>query len=291
MVLESLISAPNAEKKPWDLIFIGFLYASVAMFLSVWVFRDEASLVMILLTVIACLPLIHKTLRLEEKKDTLIKGERTLLKEHSKALAFFMFMFVGFLFAFAIWYVFLPDNIVATVFATQIKTIKSINMEIAGVGTTSIATSAFSSGGMFLQILSNNLKVMLFCLFFAFFYGAGSIFILAWNASVISAAAGNFIRENISTYAAASGLSNVAGYFHVFSLGVLKYSVHGLPEILAYFIGGLAGGIISVAVIRHDFGTDAFKRIIMDSLSLIVLGIMVLVIAAWLEVYITPALF
>ncbi|MBI2109935.1 stage II sporulation protein M [Candidatus Woesearchaeota archaeon] len=294
MVLESLITAPTAEKKPWDLFFIGFLYASVAMFLSVWVFREEASLVMILLTVIACLPLVHKTFKLEEEKDTKITKERTLLKEHGKAITFFMFMFMGFVFAFAIWYVFLPDNIVATVFATQIKTIKSINMQIAGVGVSgnSAVDSAVSgAGGIFMQILSNNIKVLLFCIFFAFFYGAGAIFILAWNASVISAAVGNFIRENISAYAAASGLTNVAGYFHVFSLGLLKYSIHGIPEILAYFIGGLAGGIISVAVIRHDFNTDSFKRILTDAFDLILVAVFVLLVAAWIEVYITPALF
>lgn len=293
MVLESLISANTAEQKPWDLFFIGFLYASVAMFLSVWVFREEASLVMILLTVIACLPLVHKTLKVEEEKDTKITKERTLMKEHSKALAFFMFMFIGFVFSFALWYVFLPDNIVATVFATQIKTIKSINMQIAtvGIGSSLLDSAAGGSGGMFMQILSNNLKVLLFCVFFAFFYGAGAIFILAWNASVISAAVGNFIRENISAYAAASGLSNVAGYFHIFSLGLLRYFVHGLPEVLAYFIGGLAGGIISVAVIRHDFGTDSFRRIILDSLGLVLLAVFVLLMAAWVEVYVTPVLF
>jgi len=32
--------------------------------------------------------------------------------------------------------------------------------------------------------------------------------------------------------------------------------IHGIPEIVAYFIGALAGGIISVAIIRKDLRGD-----------------------------------
>ena len=53
----------------------------------------------------------------------------------------------------------------------------------------------------------------------------------------------------------------------------------------------LAGGIISVAVINHDLAGKNFKRIMNDSLILTVLAVLVLFIAALLEVYLTPALF
>lgn len=75
------------------------------------------------------------------------------------------------------------------------------------------------------------------------------------------------------------------------SIGLLRYSLHGVPEILAYFIGGLAGGIISIAVIRHDFGTKKFERILLDSSDLLITAVVVLLIAAIIEVFITPALF
>ena len=293
MVLESLITAKKAEKKPWDLFFLGALYASVAMFLSVWIFKEEASIVMVLLTVIAALPLVYNTIKYEEAKDVGSFKESTLMKEHGKALSCFVFLFIGFVFAFSLWFVFLPHDLVGVIFDTQLNTIKSINTQIAGgiVGTSSVDTSAVSGGNLFLQILSNNIRVLLFCLFFAFFYGAGALFILVWNASVISAAVGTFFRNNISRYAEAVGWTKVGGYFHIFSLSLLRYFIHGIPEILAYFIGGLAGGIISVAVIRHDFGTKTFKRIIFDSLDLVMLAIFVLVISAFLEVYVTPAFF
>ncbi|MFH0936531.1 MAG: stage II sporulation protein M [Candidatus Woesearchaeota archaeon] len=287
MVLESIVTPIKAEKKPWDMFFIGLLYSSVAMFLALWIFRDQASLVMVFLTVTATVPLMYNTLKFEEEKDLSIEKERTLLKEHSKALSFFMFLFLGFLLAFAIWYVFLPEKVIEQTFNIQLQTIKSINSKILGH---SITSSSLASD-VLLQIFSNNVKVLLFCIFFSFFYGAGAIFILTWNASVISAAIGTFIRNNISMYADSIGLTKIAGYFGVFSLGLLRYSIHGIPEILAYFIGGLAGGIISVAVIRHDFGSGHFKKILFDSLDLIILGIFVLFIAALLEVFVTPLFF
>ncbi len=287
MVLESIITPIKAEKKPWDLFFIGLLYSSVAMFLALWIFRDQASLVMVFLTVTATVPLMYNTLKYEEEKDLSIEKESTLLKEHSKVLSFFMFLFLGFLLAFAIWYVFLPEKIIEQTFNIQLQTIKSINSKVLGHS----IDSASLASGVLLQIFSNNVKVFLFCVFFSFFYGAGAIFILTWNASVISAAIGTFIRNNLSMYANSIGLTKIAGYFGVFSLGLLRYSIHGIPEILAYFIGGLAGGIISVAVIKHDFGSGHFKKILFDSLDLVVLGIFVLFIAALLEVFLTPLFF
>ena len=64
-----------------------------------------------------------------------------------------------------------------------------------------------------------------------------------------------------------------------------------VPEILGYFIGGLAGGIISVAVIQHDFGSRNFKHILLDSVDLVLLGLAILFVAALMEVYLTPLFF
>jgi uncharacterized membrane protein SpoIIM required for sporulation len=288
MVLESLISLKKAEHSPWDMFFIGLLFASVAIFLSLWIFKDHASLVMVFLTVMACIPIIHNALSQEETSDARIKKERTILKHHTKALLFFIALFLGITTAFSIWYVFLPGNLAEVSYATQIATIKSINSRVLGQ---SLYSSSISPSNVYMQIVSNNLKVLLFCVFFSFFYGAGAIFILAWNASVIGAAIGTFIRSNMASYASSIGLVRTAGYFHIFSLGILRYMIHGLPEIASYFVGALAGGIISFAVIRHDFKSKTFKRIMFDSLDLMFISIALIFIAAFVEVYITPIFF
>jgi uncharacterized membrane protein SpoIIM required for sporulation len=283
MVLEALITARLAEKKPWQLFFIGVFYSTIAMFLSLWIFKEHASLVMVFLTVLASVPLIYSAVKLEEKKEG--PDDRVVddLKQHWKALYFFITLFLGFMVSFTAWYVFLPPDLVESLFTTQTSTINAINANIQGASTGSI-TAYISGGAIFAKIFTNNFKVLFFCVFFSFFYGAGAIFILTWNASVISAAVGNFIREN---------LSSVTGwhYFAVFSVGFMRYMTHGIFEILAYFVGGLAGGIISFAVIRHAFNSKKFRHIVFDSFDLIIIATFVLFIAALIEVFVTPVIF
>ncbi|MEK6840097.1 MAG: hypothetical protein AABX72_04080, partial [Nanoarchaeota archaeon] len=132
MVLESLTTPQKAEKSPWDLIFIGAMYAAIGVFLSIWVFKEEASIVMVLLTVIATVPLVFNTMQYEESKDMVIAKERALLREHAKALTFFTFMFMGFVFAFSFAYIFLPEELVTDIFDAQLSTIQNINSKVSG---------------------------------------------------------------------------------------------------------------------------------------------------------------
>ncbi len=283
MVLESLINPIKAERKPWELFFIGLFYSSIAILLSFWIFREYASLVMVFLTTMACVPLIYSVIKLEEKKDMVVNEENTLLKEHGKVISFLLFLFLGFTLSFSLWYTFLPSGLAQNAFSVQTQTIANINAGITG---------SFSQDfSVLTKIFFNNFKVLIFCVLFAFIYGVGAIFILTWNASVIGAAIGNFVRTGISTEASLLGLAGAANYFHIFSLGLLRYAVHGLPEIAAYFIAGLAGSIISIAVIRHDLGTKKYERIILDSSDLLIIAVVILFLAALLEVFVTPLLF
>jgi len=268
MVLEGLVNPLKAQKKPWILFFIGVLYSSIALIISINLFRDYASIIMIFFTVAASIPLIYWTIKLEEKKDLSITEERLLLKEHGRALTFFMFLFVGFVVSFSLWYIFLPSSISEKAFEVQTNTITQINNPLTG--------SAISVASTFLKIILNNLKVMLFCLLFAFFYGFGAIFILTWNASIIGVAIGEFAKSSVGNIAA------------ILPIAMLKYLTHGIPEMLAYFMAGLAGGIISIAIIRHDFGSNKFKRIIIDSADLTFGAALMLVVAALLEIFVSP---
>jgi len=278
MVLESLISVEKAEKNYKTMFFYGFLFVSIAIILALWIFREQSSMVMVFLVVIACIPLMYNTMKHEESIDMNTEEERTLLREHSKALKFLMFLFLGFIVAFALWFTFLPEQTTETLFHTQLTTIGQINAKITG----DVTGNATSAAGILTQIFLNNFKVLLFCIFFSFFYGAGAIFILTWNASVIGAAMGTFIRDKLSYF---------GSYFAVIPLALLRYMTHGFFEILAYFIGGLAGGIISIAIIRHHTDNKKFKTVLTDSLDLIILAVIILIIAALIEVYITPSLF
>jgi stage II sporulation protein M len=276
MVIESLVNPFKAERTPWEMFFVGMFYSSIAVLLSLWIFKPHASLVMVFLTVTACVPIMYGTMKLEEKKDMEIDDEKILIKEHGKALSFFIFLFLGITISFTLWYIFLPADLTHTLFSIQTKTISDINTQITGQGINSLP--------LFSKIFLNNVKVLMFCLIFAFVYGFGAIFILTWNASVIGTAIGNFVRSNIST-------PNIALYFQVTSLGILRYMLHGIPEILAYFVGGLSAGIISIAIIRHDFRSKKFQHVLLDSTDLLLLSLALLLIAALIETFVTPVLF
>ena len=283
MVVEYFLNPFKAEKKPWEMFFLGFLYTSIGIFLSLWIFRNEASLIMVFMITMAALPIFYNTMRLEESKDLLMDKESEILREHNKAIAFFMYLFIGITIACAVWYVILPSSTVSQLFDKQTGTIQAINNQVSG--------NVIHNMNAFWRIFFNNFKVLAFSILFSFVYGAGAIFILSWNATVIGSAIGNFIRANISSYTSSLGLLEAGTYFHVVSLGLLKYSIHGVPEIAAYFYGGLAGGIISVAIIKKHFRTKKFPAIMRDFSELVLIAIGFLIAASFLEVYVTPILF
>ena len=276
MVLESLINPKKLEKKPWEMFFLGIVYASFSFLLSWWVFKEYVSIVMVTLTAICSVPLIHNTILVEARKTDSSQKELWLIKEHGKAVSAFTFLFLGFTVAFLIFFTILPADTVQNVFKIQIDTISQI--------TTSPTGQFISTFGNIGAILLNNLKILIFCFLLSFFFGSGSIFILTWNASVVAAAIGIFIRNNIMSQLG----PNIATYSHIISMGVLKYMTHGIIEIVAYFVGALAGGIISIAVIRHDFKSDRFKKSLLDSTDIIVISIVLLFVAALIEVFVTP---
>ncbi|MFH1637751.1 MAG: stage II sporulation protein M [Candidatus Woesearchaeota archaeon] len=282
MVLESLITPKGAEKRPMIVFLLGMLYSSIALFLGAWIFKEEASLIVVFLTVLACVPLMYKIIKYEEKRDDTEDEEGVIMKGHFKALEAFMALFMGCVVSFSLWFILLPPSTVSNLFATQMNTINIINNPIAG---------SVTQWQMLTSIFSNNFKVLFFCVFFSFFYGAGAIFILTWNASVISAAIGSYIRSNLGAFALHTGFTKIAAYFQVFSVGLLRYMTHGAFEILAYFIGGLAGGLISVAVVNHDIKDEQFGKVLKDAGILIVLAIAVILFAGVVETYVTPALF
>ncbi|RLE38670.1 hypothetical protein DRJ17_03360 [Candidatus Woesearchaeota archaeon] len=291
MVLESLINPFKAERHPWEMFFIGFLYSSVAIFLALWIFKGHASLVAIFLTVLACVPFMINTIRLEQYKETEKLDEMSLLIEHSKALLSFMFLFIGILFSYLNWYLFLPQvlsclispgvaqNITKNLFSIQTNTLLEIN-------TRTITASRFLT---FTEIFLNNFKVLVFSLLFSFIYGAGAIFILTWNASVIAVAIGNWVKTKTAMLLT-HNTSNIS-YLSAYMLGNLRFAIHGTIEILAYFVGGLAGGLISVAIINHTFGTKSFEKVIFDATNLILIAVLLLVVAALVEVFIIPVVF
>ncbi|MCK4996970.1 stage II sporulation protein M [Candidatus Pacearchaeota archaeon] len=284
-MIELLMKPKHAERRPWEMFFVGAFWASVALLLVTFVFgndsvlKDGSGLLVVTFTVIACMPFMYYVIKLEEEKDIEISNSGKLIKEHSKAIRAMMWMFLGFVVALSIWYLVLPNS-AGQNFNFQIKTFCAINspshysycIEQHGVPS---MTGSVTGANALLAIFANNIYVLIFTILFSLVFGAGAIFILVWNASVIAAAIGIFTKGRLINLPLALG----------------RYMIHGIPEIGAYFIGALAGGIVSVAVIRKDLRGEGTWKILQDSLLLIIIAIGVLIVAALMEVYLTPLLF
>ncbi len=284
-MLEMLIKPKRAERKSWELFFVGLFYASVSFLLTMFVFgkdfvlKEGSGLLMVIFTVICCMPFIYYLIKLEEGKDVHISSTGRLLKEHSKAIKAMMWMFLGFVVAFSFWYLVLPQQAPQN-FNFQIKVFCAINNPhnyencIEGYGLSSV-TGNVTRSSLVMHIFANNVYVLIFTILFSLAFGAGAIFVLVWNASVIAAAVGIFSKSNLMNL----------------PLGLARYMIHGIPEISAYFVGALAGGIISVAVIRKDMKGERMWKILEDSLFLVIIAVVILFLSALMEVFITPKLF
>ncbi|MEK6827409.1 MAG: stage II sporulation protein M [Nanoarchaeota archaeon] len=285
-MLESLINPKRAEKGPWKMFFIGFLYASLSLLLVHFLFKSDtilakfSGLMVVLFCVMFSIPFMYFIFRQEEMEDEETEGFLGVWKMHKDAIYAFLWLFLGFIVAFSVGYAVLQDP---NLLNAQIETYCNINNPgavencIAQYSFTSqvVSTNALNNGARFFSIIENNFGVMIFTLIFSLIFGAGAIFVLAWNASVISAAIGIFTSYKISEI----------------PLGLVRYMIHGFPEIAAYFITALAGGILGVGVIRHGIGNKKFVKVVLNVIALILIASIILVGAAVIEVYFTPLLF
>ncbi|MFH1326573.1 MAG: stage II sporulation protein M [archaeon] len=262
-----LFNPQKAKKHPFETFFLGFLYSSFSILFALWIFPNYSSIAMIFLTVFSCLYLIQSATKIEEEKEVKSKSEKSILKEHSKLISLLFFLFLGFTIAFTFWSFILPAAKVSSIFSMQKSVVDGIRA--------AFATGSFSSSGNFLIILINNLKVLLTSLVFAFFYGAGAIYVLVWNASVMGFVIGNLAKSTFGITA--------------LPIAFTKYFLHGIPEMIAYLIIALAGGLLYVAFWKGHFKKPKKrKKIIIDVLTLTIIAIIILILAALIEVYISP---
>src|SRR3989344_2140806 len=287
MVLELLFNPFALKKKPWQMFIAGFFNSIIAMILSYIVFRDAAGLLSVFLIVMATLPLFYVAVKNEEELDFKYPESR-ILKEHGKVLFFFIFLFFGILTAMVLAYIILPEPMVNSIFNLQQEAIMNVNNAIQNSPSSAVVTGNLTSLSLFLRILLNNFKVLFFCLIFSFLYGSGAIFILTWNASVIASAMGNLIKLEVSKAITLLGYNSMATYFSAAAFSVFRYMTHGIFEITAYFIAGLAGGIISIAFIKQNLKE---QKIYVDVIDLVLISIGFLVVGSIIEVYLTPVFF
>jgi len=282
-MLESIINPKRVERGSIKMLFVGLIYGSLSLLLVKWFFSSDpvlsnySGMIVVTFCVMFSLPFMYYLIKQEEAEDEQVEGVLNVWRVHKDAIYAFMWLFLGFIIAFSVWHIVLQDM---NLFNAQLQTYCMINSpgDIENcVARSSIDTisGAATREVRFFSIIENNVYVMIFTLLFSLIFGAGAIFILAWNASVIAAAIGIFTKYE----------------WKEIPFGISRYMIHGFPEIAAYFITALAGGILGVGIIRNGFKSPKLIKILENSAILLFIALIVLVIAAAIEVYFTPIFF
>ncbi len=272
MVLEMLVGPKKAERHPLEIFIISMIYTIISILIAHELFPSETSILSIAFITIMFVPLFQSMFILEEEREEkdIDYEHKVPFQEHSKLLMIFTWFFLGVVVATTIVYTFFPSyNIISKdAFSLQVKTIRAIHNHTTG---NYINTTTFT------RIFMNNTKILLLIFLLSSLSGAAGLFILAWNASVIGVFSSLAIAELEKTH----GL--IYSYIVGLTTSLLSISLHGIPEIAAYFLGAFAGGIISVSIIREKHKTKEMTQIIMDSLEVLMVAEVLIFFAAMIE--------
>ena len=266
-MLESLLRPKKAEKSPWDVFFIAAMFSFVGIGFALQIFPAQASVFSICLITIMFMPFFQKLFELEEKKD--YKLHNNIIARHKKLFYVFGMFFLGLIVAMSFIYVFFPNARPA--FEMQEDWYRSQGKTITGQASANESLATF---------FVNNTQVLLMMFILSTMFGAGAIFILAWNASVIAVYVGFVINSFIR-----SGISPEIAYVLGVPAGLGSIALHGIPEIAAYFVAALAGGMLSVGIIREK-AKGHFEKIFIDSVFFLGIAEALIIVAAFLEAYV-----
>lgn len=266
MVLESILNPKKTEARPYILFFVAFVYTFVAAITANHLFPAQASILTIALITMLFIPLFQKLYEIEEFKEDMAarRCHTNLFLRHKGIIVIFSSFFLGTTLAMSFIYIFFGFE---NIFALQNGWFVSQGIVATGnvVG--------------FSDFFINNTQVMMLTFVLSTLFGAGAIFILAWNASIIGVYTGL-----ISQAFAKGGLGLVPAYLYGLPVALGSIIIHGIPEILAYFVAGIAGGILSVGIVREKLGSPEFNKIFFDSIKFLILAETLIIFAAWLEV-------
>ncbi len=264
-MLEVLFSSKKAERHLWEVFVIAVFYSSISILVSFWIFPEYASLISVFFTVASCLYVTQRAIKREELKEQFL-DEVSLIKEHAKPLKLFLAIFIGVVISFSFWVSVLPSDRVDLMFSVQKSVLEGIRGQVSG--------NAVARGDMFNIIFNNNLKVLFVSFLVSLIYGAGAIFVLTWNASIMGYVIGVIVKNN-----------GVISY----PVAMVKYFLHGIPEMISYFVVILAGGMMYFSVVKGDFSnTNRVKKTFKDVFLLLGLAFLIMSFAAAIEVWVSP---
>ncbi len=265
MVLEQFLDRRIVLRHFSFVFLLGLVYVFVAYAVQVFFFPDQ-SLAAVLLLTILLLPSLHHVIIIEEKIES--RGSSHFFRRHKTILKCYLGAFLGILAGFLILGFVNPSAV-----SYQMVQLEQDHLHselIVGFSGQPYVPEL----GKVVALFSHNVWYMLIGFVLSIFYGAGAIFLVAYNASFFAA----FIVEIFSRWTSAYSLAGIS-------------LVHMLPESAGFILTAMAGASLSRALIHEKLTGDAFKNVLKNDFKLLVLAVFFVLLAAFLEVYVTASVF
>lgn len=239
-----------------------------------------SGLIAVFFTTMIAIPYMYYLIIKEEKEELKTIGELTLLKHHINPLKNISLVFLGITTAYLIFNLLLPEEYANLLFQSQYNSLEAVKQLTTGF--------AIKPAEIFTTILQNNLRVLILTFLTSLAFGAGAIFILSWNASIIGIALADYSTFTFQSLTSA-GANTTQAIFGVTYKLLLGYGIHGSLEILAYIIMALTGGILSAYITNHHYNKKRTNQVIIEDLSaLIFISLTLLILGAFVEAFISP---
>ncbi len=283
MALESLIREKGIRKHPLFILIVTIMVTIGSLVFSYLMFPKFATVLSVAFITIGLVPIIYRVIVIEEEKESRTKKHfSTFFARHFNVIQIYIWIFIGVIITFAFAYALLPDGTRLELFSEQVRTFciisgdceSNIPMSIAGRASAFAMDACKTPGVSTLEscslfIFENNVGVMFLAIILSLVYGAGAIFIIAWNASIL----GVFFGEMMLTANTPQALGLVQGML----IG------HGPPELLGYIFAALSGAILSAMVAKNKLEPHELAKVSEDVFFLIFLAVFSIAYGAVLE--------
>lgn len=300
-MIESLLNPENIEKRPWEAFIAGFLFTIVACILTMQmgVTGQGTGFLVVAFVSIAAAPFIVHLFDIEEKKSW---DNKNFIDRHDELIQVFAFFFIAVIFASSLFFVLTGEQASLLMFGDQTLDLCSKgliqdplcfeaclkgDLEGAVCNEMMMTGQAVSFKPDFMTILLNNLTVLALAILFSFLLGAGAIYLITWNATVIGVLIAK-IAEHPEMYGSVDiGNGNIMlNYIVALPITLLRLLPHGIFEFGGYFFGAVAGGILSVSIVKNKFDTFTKFKLrcsMKDALIYVLISVILIVIGAGIE--------
>jgi len=263
-MIESIISPGSAERKSWTAIGVGFLFTVIAALITFVIETFSvchgAGYLLVSFITIAAAPLFVRVFGIEEHKK---RGN--ILERHWPVIEVYAYFFIGVIIASSFFFALYGDRGSKCLFTDQLSALNNIgvinekNLPACGPEGSTITGLAVVHKS-WESFFVNNVSLLLLLFIFSLVLGAGSVWLISWNASVI----GVLIGYNLDP------------------LILIKILPHGIFEFGGYFLGAVAGGILSAAIVQERI-KDEYERVLKDSFIYLGLAVAMIFLGAIIE--------